>query len=102
LKPSLTAASVSADGLGCPAPVRLLVPAYSHSFYPLFPAWLGLALWTLGETAFVYVQSLFVTVGIIALYLLGVHFGGKVLGICVVLVQLFFPHNGISVPSRPL
>jgi hypothetical protein len=62
----------------------------SFSFYHLFPAWLALGVWTLGDTAFVYVQSLFAAVGIIALYLLGAHFGGKILGFCVVLVQLFF------------
>jgi hypothetical protein len=62
----------------------------SFSFYHLFPVWLGLGVWTLGETGFVYVQSLFAALGIIALYLMGAHFGGKILGICVVLVQLFF------------
>lgn len=76
-----------------PGGVPLVDPSngtVSFSFYHLFPVWLGLGVWTLGETGFLYVQSLFAAVGIIALYLLGAHFGGKILGICVVLVQLFF------------
>jgi hypothetical protein len=95
-------ASVSADGLlGCPAPVWLPIPAYSHAFYQLL-AWLGLGVWALGKIAFVHVQDLLAAVSMITLYLLGAHFGGKILGISAILVQLVFSHSGNSAPLRPL
>jgi hypothetical protein len=55
--------------------------AVIFGFYHLFPAWLGFALLFLGSANFLYVLSLFLALGILALYFLGESGGGRVVGI---------------------
>jgi hypothetical protein len=76
-----------------PGGVPLVDPAkdmVTFYFYHLFPAWLAFGLETIGSEGYLRLLSLFASLSLVSLFLIGRSLSGNLLGLSLCIVQLFF------------